>query len=76
MAATDERLTKSRAALAALERSLARLESAVGARKDEQALIDDLAAARAEYDRMAGTVRAVEERLGSVRDRLRAVLGA
>src|SRR5262249_22727622 len=71
MSETDVRLTKSHAALAELERSLARLEKALKARKTEHALVAELAAARAEYERMVGTVRAVETRLRGGRGRPR-----
>jgi hypothetical protein len=73
--ASDDRIAKSRAALQTLEHSLARLERAIAGRKGEQALVDDLAAARAEYDRLAATARGVEARLSGVRERLQAALG-
>ncbi len=75
MANVDNRIAKSRAALQTLEHSLARLERAIAGRKGEQALVDDLAAARAEYDRLAATARGVEARLSGVRERLQAALG-
>ncbi|HEY1721353.1 MAG TPA: hypothetical protein VGG27_08920 [Magnetospirillaceae bacterium] len=74
MAETEDRIVKTRAALQDLERSLARLDRAIAGRKGEAALTDDLAAARAEYDRLAATTRAVEARLTGVRERLQAAL--
>jgi ATP/maltotriose-dependent transcriptional regulator MalT len=75
VAETEQRLAKSRAALEALETALKRLEKAYAGRKGEQALSADLAAARADYDRLATAARTVESRLDGVRERLRAVLG-
>jgi hypothetical protein len=74
VAETEDRIAKTRAALQDLERSLARLDRAIAARKDEAALTEDLVAARAEYDRLAATTRAVEARLAGVRERLQAAL--
>ncbi len=74
MTTIDDRTVRSRAALQELERSLARLDKAIARRKDEAALTDDLVAARAEYERLAATTRAVESRLAGVRDRLQAAL--
>jgi hypothetical protein len=74
VAEIDDRIAKSRAALQDLERSLARLDRAIAGRKGEAALTDDLVAARAEYDRLAATTRAVEARLAGVRERLQAAL--
>ena len=76
MANTDARAAKSTAALQTLERSLTRLEKAVAGRKTELALAADVAAARADYERLAGTARGVEARLAGVRERLQAVLGS
>jgi hypothetical protein len=70
----DDRTAKSRAALQELERSLVRLDKAIANRKGEAALTDDLVAARAEYERLASTARAVEARLSGVRERLHAAL--
>lgn len=74
MASIDDRTAKSRAALQDLERSLARLDRAIAGRKGEAALTQDLIAARAAYDHLAATTRAVEARLGGVRERLHAAL--
>lgn len=76
MAEIEDRTAKSRAALQTLEASIARLERAIAGRKGEQALADDLVAARAEYDRLAAVARGVEARLSGVRERLQAALGA
>jgi len=76
MANTDTRAAKSNAALQSLERSLARLEKAITGRKTEVALAADVAAARADYNRLAGTARGVEARLAGVRARLQDVLGS
>lgn len=76
MAEVEDRTVKSRAALQTLEASIAHLERAIAGRKGEQALADDLAAARAEYDRLAAVARGVEARLSGVRERLQAALGA
>ena len=76
MPEADNRSPKSRAALQELERSLVRLEKAIKGRKNEQALMADLEAARASYDRLASTARGVDARLEGVRERLLAVLGS
>jgi len=75
LAEAADRLAKSRAALDRIERALTRLDRAILGRKNEQALSEDLVGARAEYERLAKAARSVEERLGGVRERLRAVLG-
>ena len=76
MANADTRAAKSAAALQTLERSLARLERAIAGRKTELALAADVAAARSDYDKLAGTAKGVEARLAGVRERLQAVLGS
>lgn len=76
MANADTRAAKSAAALQTLERSLARLEKAIAGRKTELALAADVAAARSDYEKLAGTARGVEARLAGVRGRLQDVLGS
>jgi len=76
MANTEARNAKSAVALQGLERSLARLEKAFAGRKTELALAADVAGARADYEKLAGTARGVEARLAGVRQQLQAVLGS
>jgi hypothetical protein len=76
MANTEARTPKSTAALLKLGQSLERLERALAGRKTELALAADVAQARADYEKLAGTARGVEARLAGVRERLQAVLGS
>jgi len=76
MANADSRAAKTNTALQSLERSLTRLEKAFAGRKTELALAADVAAARSDYEKLAGTARGVDARLAGVRERLQAVLGS
>ncbi len=74
MAESADRLKQSRAALGELSRALERLEGTLAKRKGEKALAAELAAARSDYERLAGAARAVESRLDGVALRLKSVL--
>jgi len=71
----DDQLPRSHAAIAMLEKSLARLESVVAkAHHGDLFLEQELTAARADYARLDEASRSVEERLDVAINRLRAVL--